>query len=74
MEGIAILILITIGVAVAALIFMIWVMYTVAKSLKEISRQQEQIAALLRELADKSHNETQEQHAQNNCWDDVFKT
>lgn len=72
MEGIGAILLIALGISVASLIFVIWVMYTIAKSLKKISSQTERIAAQLEELARKDHGEDQKQHTQNNCWDTVF--
>ena len=73
MEGIGAIILIVLGISVASLVFVIWVMYTIAKSLKEISNQTERIAAQLEELTRKDHGEDQKQHKQNNCWDTVFR-
>ena len=72
MEGIGAIILIVLGISVASLIFVIWVMYTIAKSLKEISNQTERIAAQLEEFTRKDHGKHQKQHTQNNCWDTVF--
>lgn len=72
MEGIGAILLIALGISVTSLIFVIWVMYTIAKSLKKISSQTERIAAQLEELARKDHGEDQKQHTQNNCWDTVF--
>lgn len=39
MEGLSILVLILLAITVAPIIFVVWVMYTIAKSLKEISMQ-----------------------------------
>jgi len=39
MEGLSILFLILLAITVAPIIFVVWVMYTIAKSLKEISMQ-----------------------------------
>ena len=47
MEGLAIIILITIAIAVSSIVFVVWVMYTIAKSLKEISMQLARMNSML---------------------------
>ena len=48
MEGIgAILVLILLALTIAPLVFVIWVMYTIAKSLKEISMQLARMNSIL---------------------------
>lgn len=70
MELLIIMLLISIPVSIALLVFSIWVMYTVVKSLKEISRNTEKIA-------DQMTNQTNNEDAKTtgepqNCWDEVF--
>ena len=70
MDLLIIMLLISLPVSIALLVFSIWVMYTVAKSLKEISRNTEKIA-------DQMTNQTNKEDAKTtgkpqNCWDEVF--
>lgn len=70
MELLIIMLLISLPVSIALLVFSIWVMYTVAKSLKEISRNTEKIADQMTNQTNKEDAKTTGEHQ--NCWDEVF--